>query len=246
MSIATSVKNLMLKLAYRHKSNEGSYIAWLRGKGVRVGRNVHLYSPWTIDIDTQRPWMIEIGDDVHITAHCSILQHDFSWSVVQKMTGEVLGAAGKVTIGSNVFIGQKTVILKGATIGDNVIVGAGSVVSGKLGSNAVYGGVPARKIMDMDTFIEHRRAAQIKEAVTCATEYRHVHGRWPERFVMKEFMWLYAPRNEQSMAEGGRTFTHDGNGTGTREAFYTSTPWFGSYEEFLQYAQRQEQEEGRN
>ncbi|PLS27706.1 acyltransferase [Bifidobacterium parmae] len=242
MSIATSVKNLMLKLAYRHKSDEGSYIAWLRGKGVRVGRNVHLYSPWTIDIDTQRPWMIEIGDDVSITAHCSILQHDFSWAVIQKMTGEVVGAAGKVTIGNNVFIGQKTVILKGATIGDNVIVGAGSVVSGKLESNAVYGGVPARKIMDMDTFIEHRRAAQLKEAVECATEYRHVHGRWPEQTVMKEFMWLFAPRTEQSVIGGGRVFTHDGNMDSSRKAFMNSAPQFDSYEAFLQYAKGQEQQ----
>lgn len=239
MSVKSLMKSLVLKLLHGHKGDENEYLAWLRAKGMRIGRNVHLYSPWTIDIDTQRPWMIEIGNDVHITAYCSILQHDFSWAVTQKMTGEVLGAAGKVTIGNNVFIGQKTVILKGATIGDNVIVGAGSVVSGTLESNAVYGGVPAKKIMNMDAFTERRRSAQLKEAVNCALEYKHVYGKWPEKKTMREFLWLYDPRTEQSVSEGGRVFTHDGNGEMSRKAFMESTPPYFSYEDFLDYVQQQ-------
>ena len=237
MSFGSSIKHLALRMVYGHKGDERRYVEWLRAQGMQVGTNVHLYSPWTIDIDTQRPWMIEIGNDVHITAHCSILQHDFSRVVIQKITGEYFDTAGKTVIGNNVFIGQKTVILKGSHIGDNVIVGAGSVVSGSLAPNAVYGGVPARKIMDMETFIERRRQAQLREAVECVREYKRAYGRWPDRSTMREFLWLYSPRTEQSVLWGGYVFTHDDNESKTREAFMKSKPRFDSYEAFLDYVQ---------
>lgn len=63
-----------------------------------------------------------------------ILTHGYDWSVLKGKYGEVLGSAGKVTIGDNCFIGMNTVILKGTSIGKNTIIGAGSVVTG--------GGIP--------------------------------------------------------------------------------------------------------
>lgn len=51
------------------------------------------------------------------------------------------------------FIGMRSITLQGTTIGDNVIIGAGSVVFGKVESNSVYAGNPARKICSLD---EHR------------------------------------------------------------------------------------------
>lgn len=48
-----------------------------------------------------------------------------------------------ITIGSGCFIGSAVVILKGVTIGDNVIIGAGSVVTKDLASNVFAAGVPA-------------------------------------------------------------------------------------------------------
>lgn len=52
----------------------------------------------------------------------------------------MLGGSGKVTIGNNCFIGMNTVILKGTTIGDNVIIGAGSILREKYLSNSVIAG----------------------------------------------------------------------------------------------------------
>ena len=80
-----SIKQLAMRLVYGHKASSEQYISWLRSQGVHVGQHVHLYTPWSIRIDTQRPWMIEIGDNVHITADCSILQHDYSWAVIQRL-----------------------------------------------------------------------------------------------------------------------------------------------------------------
>ena len=47
-------------------------------------------------------------------------------------------------VGSNVWIGHGAQILRGVTVGDNAIVGAGAVVTKDVPANAVVGGVPAR------------------------------------------------------------------------------------------------------
>jgi galactoside O-acetyltransferase len=49
-----------------------------------------------------------------------------------------------ITIGDNVFIGANCVILPGAYIEDNVVIGAGSLVKGRLQSDGIYAGVPCR------------------------------------------------------------------------------------------------------
>ena len=57
----------------------------------------------------------------------------------------------EVIIGNNVWIGSKVIILKGAKIGDNSIIAAGSVVLGKeYPSNVIIGGNPARIIKEIE------------------------------------------------------------------------------------------------
>lgn len=117
-----NIKNILLKIKYGYKATSDAYAKYLKSKGIKIGNNVKFYSPWTINIDTQRGWMIEIGDNVHITMGTTILQHGYDWCVLQKKYGDVLGSCGKVKIGNNVFIGVNCTILKGADIGDNIII----------------------------------------------------------------------------------------------------------------------------
>ena len=53
-------------------------------------------------------------------------------------------------IGKNVFIGMGSIILKGTQIGDNTVIGAGSVVSGVIPSNVVVAGNPAKVIREIE------------------------------------------------------------------------------------------------
>ena len=55
-----------------------------------------------------------------------------------------------ITVGRNVWIGSNSTILSGVTIGDNSIVAAGAVVTRNVPANTVVGGVPARKMKDIN------------------------------------------------------------------------------------------------
>lgn len=59
----------------------------------------------------------------------------------------------RITIGDRVFIGYNSTVLPGVKICDDVVVAAGSVVTKSIFESGVYGGNPARKISDLDTYI---------------------------------------------------------------------------------------------
>ncbi len=56
-----------------------------------------------------------------------------------------------ILIGRNVWIGAKATLLKGITIGDSAIIGAGSLVNKNVAANDVVGGVPAKVIESRQT-----------------------------------------------------------------------------------------------
>ena len=58
--------------------------------------------------------------------------------------------AQPVRIGNDVWIGGNVTILPGVTIGNNVVVAAGAVVTEDVPDNTLVGGVPARKIKEIE------------------------------------------------------------------------------------------------
>ena len=105
-------------------------------------------------IDKDALNFIEIGDNCQITSGVIILAHDESYSVCGLKYGDLPRTQKITKIGNNVFIGMNSIILMGAVIGDNVIIGAGSVVSGKVESNSIYAGNPAKKLKKFDDYHE--------------------------------------------------------------------------------------------
>jgi hypothetical protein len=90
---------------------------------------------------------IEIGDDTLIGQNVTITDHEAHGIPADKR--RELGMVGEVLIGKNVWIGTNVTILKDSHIGDNSIVAAGAVVSGKFPDNVVIGGVPAKIIRNL-------------------------------------------------------------------------------------------------
>ncbi len=119
-----------------------------RKRGVKIGDNPGLYD---CHLDYGHGYLIEIGDNAKF-AHVTILTHDAS-------TKNELGYSkiARVKIGNDVFIGHGSIILPGTTIGDRVVIGAGSVVKGDIPGNSVAVGNPAVVVCSYDKFVNNNR-----------------------------------------------------------------------------------------
>ena len=114
--------------------------------GMQVGKNFSRLNG--VILDPSHCWLIEIGDNVTMAPRVHILCHDASSKLFLGYT-----KIGRVTIGSNVFIGAESVVLPGVTIGDNVIIGANSTVTHDIPSGSVAVGSPARVICSLEEYL---------------------------------------------------------------------------------------------
>ena len=99
---------------------------------------------------------IYIGENTLIGGNCKILDNDFHPIDAEKRLklmqdphgGDAVDLipAKEIRIGKNCFLGCNSIILKGTVLGDNCVVGAGAVVSGKFEDGCVIAGNPAKKI----------------------------------------------------------------------------------------------------
>jgi acetyltransferase-like isoleucine patch superfamily enzyme len=85
---------------------------------------------------------IEIGNHVVVGNTVLIIDHD-GYGLDENVALEK-----PVKIGNHVWIGIRATILKGVTIGDNAVIGAGAVVTSDVEPNTLVAGNPAKKIRD--------------------------------------------------------------------------------------------------
>lgn len=91
---------------------------------------------------------IDIGNNVKIGSGCLIYDTDcHSLNPVERRDYTRDNPQCKpIYIADDVFIGARSIILKGSKIGENSIIGAGSVVSGEIPKNEIWAGNPAKFI----------------------------------------------------------------------------------------------------
>lgn len=90
-----------------------------------------------------------IGDRVLFGADVMVADTDFHPVDEVPRVGRPIPTPGEhdgVHIGCDVFVGARSIILKGTTIGDGAVIGAGSVVAGDVPARTVVAGAPARFI----------------------------------------------------------------------------------------------------
>lgn len=94
---------------------------------------------------------IEIGDRVQVGGNASIVDTDFH-PLEPGARAEDLnaGEATPITIGDDVFVGMEALVLKGVTIGDGAVIGAGSVVSRDVPPRRVVAGNPATVVGEVN------------------------------------------------------------------------------------------------
>jgi maltose O-acetyltransferase len=125
-------------------------VEWYVAQGLTIGERHALELPF--ELDRSHCWLITIGDDVTFAPDVYVLAHDAS---TKPATGHTRIAP--VRIGSRVFVGARTMILPGVTIGDDVIVGAASVVTQDIDSGTVAVGNPARSVGTTESYYEKLR-----------------------------------------------------------------------------------------
>lgn len=114
------------------------------GKNIHVGKNfLANYNVTILDIAP-----VTIGDYCMIGPNTLIttVNHPLSPSKRRKH----MGIAKPIIIGNDVWIGGQVTILPGVTIGNNVVVAAGAVVTKDVPDNCVVGGVPAKFIKSIE------------------------------------------------------------------------------------------------
>ena len=132
------------KLSWKYHKNP---VDRLREGGAEIGDNVHIYDGGGASIDYGFCHLLKIGNNVTIS-NSTILLHDAS---IKKELKHV--KLGKITIGNDVFIGAGSIILPNVSIGNKVIIGAGSVISKSIPDGVVVVGNPICIIGTYDEYM---------------------------------------------------------------------------------------------
>lgn len=113
---------------------------YARYLGVEIGDNCSIA---TLHFGSE-PYLISIGNHVQITSDVRFFTHGGGWNF--RLKHPEFDTFGKIKIGNNVYIGNCTLIMPGIIIGDNVIIGAGSVVTKSFENDVIIAGNPAKVI----------------------------------------------------------------------------------------------------
>lgn len=140
----------------------------LRAAGFRIGHGtVLLDMPLLYGSGNLRP-RLEIGDHTTININCifelnapiTIGEHaGIGHEVLILTSSHKMGDSGRragslitapVVIKSGAWLGARSIVLPGVTIGEGSVVGAGSLVTKDVPANTLAGGMPARVIRELD------------------------------------------------------------------------------------------------
>lgn len=131
----------------------GSYIAVWPEQELRIGAET--YIAHGVSINTRCG--MDIGNNVMIGHESTIMDYDghpvfYSSDEVDTKKDTYAGTAKPIRIEDNVWIGFRTTILKGVTIGSGCIIGANSCVTSDVPANCIAVGNPARVIKENITW----------------------------------------------------------------------------------------------
>lgn len=139
-------KDLMKKILGKTEENfwvESSF--WCDyGYNIEIGENFYANHNLTI-LDGNK---VKFGDNVFIGPNCGFYTAGHPIDYMARNRG--LEYAKPIIVGNNVWFGGDVTVLPGVTIGNNVVIGAGSVVTKNVPDNTVVAGNPARIIRNIN------------------------------------------------------------------------------------------------
>ncbi|HEV2533600.1 hypothetical protein [Phenylobacterium sp.] len=123
----------------------GGMIHVVRGGAViRIGRGT---TATGLGIATHEPGEITIGEGCMLSEEVHMDVSDVH-PIYDVRTGERVNPPKPIVLGDRVWLGTRVLVMKGAEIGDGAIVGAGSIVVGKLPAGCIAAGSPAKPLRE--------------------------------------------------------------------------------------------------
>ena len=114
---------------------------WSPGPRIAVGQRVFIGSGCEFNIRKA----ITIGADCAIASNCKFVDHDHGIALGKPRDSDP-GREAEIVIENDVWLGAGVIVLRGVSIGDGAVVGAGAVVTKPVPAYEIWAGVPARKV----------------------------------------------------------------------------------------------------
>lgn len=121
-----------LHIGKKLKMHNGAKIRVRRGGKLEIGKNFGMSNGCVVTAYEH----IKIGDNVMLGPNVLIYDQDHDYRAEGGVAAMKFKTA-PITIGNNVWIGANTIILRGTTIGDNCVIGGGSVIKGIYPANTL-------------------------------------------------------------------------------------------------------------
>lgn len=128
----------------------------LCGDNVRIHNSIEIIMPEFLKIGNNTSiaafttifstYGVTIGENCWISSNCGISSYNHVLNSTNRQKDSFLDKdySKPVSIGNNVWLGMNVVVLPGVTIGDNSVIGAGSVVTKNIPANELWFGNPAK------------------------------------------------------------------------------------------------------
>ena len=137
---------------------------------------------------------ISIGKSSMIASDVTITDSD--WHGIYDRT-DYVALPKEVEIEENVWIGERSIVLKGSKIGKNSIIGAGSVVAGDIPENCIFAGNPAKFVKKLDKNDFKTRESLFEESSTYLEDLIEIEKRTTSQNTL--YSWIrsvFWPKNE--------------------------------------------------
>ncbi|MBS1514742.1 MAG: hypothetical protein JSS63_06905 [Bacteroidetes bacterium] len=141
---------------------------------------------------------LTIGDDTGIGGHCLLFTHG-SW--LSQIDGFPVTFA-PITLGNKVWLPWRVFIMPGVTVGDNVVIGANSLVSKNLPSNSLAAGSPAKVLVENypPELTEEKRTDILKNIFTDFVNFISYNGFQVSGFDEKMSGFTLTVKNENTVS----------------------------------------------
>lgn len=133
------------------------------------------------------PYLIEVGNNCQITEGVKVFTH--GGAHVARYKDASFDIFGKVKIGDWCYIGNNALIMPGVTIGNHVLIAAGSVVTKSIPNGVVVAGNPAKFVCTTDQYIERNGKYNVRtKGLTSRNKRNRLLNLSDDRFVKKNFL----------------------------------------------------------